>query len=1126
MTDMMNERGMAWRLGLDLGTNSLGWIALQLEGGKPAGIMAIGSRIISSSESAGRDPQSKQSLAVNRRDKRAMRRRRDRFKRRQAALLRYLVKDGLFPADQAARQALETRDPYELRARALDERLEPGEIARALFHLNQRRGFKSNRKTDRTGDKDDESGKVAFGIAGLKDKIAAAEEAAGAEPGSWTFGKFLYERRAAADDLNALPPTRARAHAAPPENKNDVYDFYPSRDIIEAEFEAIWEAQAAHHPDLLTDDVRHRLYEIIFYQRPLKAPKIGLCTLVNGETRLAKAHPLFQQRRLLEEINALQLIRTGEAPRRLMPDERDRILMKFQGKPSLTFVALRKELKLDSTVRFNKESENRPKLLGDEMAARMGDKKRFGTHWRHLSVDQQWEVIQRRQNLESDADEAAFVAWLAERYSLTSEQAAAVASVELPMGFGRIGLTATTKLIEALTNGRTEGGEVLVYSEAVDTAGLGHHSDRSSDTRYSDAKGQPILPYYGLPLEHHLLPGTGDPSDPEDMRVGRLTNPTVHIGLNQLARVVNALIRRFGRPTEIALELARDLKLSDEEKQRRNKENNRNRIEAEKRSIKLREIGKPDTGENRARLKLWEELGEDCLDRRCVYTGERIGIEKLFSDAVEIDHILPFSITLDDSNANKIVCMRDANRRKGNRSPHDAWGHGEDWPDIAARASRLPANKRWRFDPDALARFTEERDFQPRQLVDTQYLGRLAREYLTSLYPERGQGSSKVWVSPGQMTELVRRKLGLNPMLGDDNILGSVNQPKNRLDHRHHSIDAFVVAVIDRAMLAEIARISGETGRDGTEKIRIPDPWPNFRDELHAALRGIVVSHRPDHGTASKKGLKPGHDQTAGRLHNDTAYGFTGATDAKGKPIVVRRIALTDLKSTADLNAIRDPHLRQALRDHTAHQDGKAFEERIKAFPPFTLKKVYGGIRHVRVTEALSVIPIRDASGRAYKAYKGDSNYRYDVWEMPDGKWITRWQAADGTERSSIVSMFDAHQPGEQDRPHPAARKVISVHQNDLLAIEPPGEARRLGRVVKFGQDGRLYLADPKEGGALKARDADKEDAFRYDSLFPAKQKLWKARQVRIDELGRVLDPGFPARKSVRRTRPRAAPVD
>jgi CRISPR-associated endonuclease Csn1 len=211
MSDGLNERGLAWRLGLDLGTNSLGWIALRLENGKPRGILAAGSRIISSSESAGRDPQSKQSLAVNRRDKRAMRRRRDRFKRRQAALLKYLVKDGLFPAGQAARQALETRDPFELRARALDEKLDPGEIARALFHLNQRRGFKSNRKTDRKpGDKDNESGKVAFGIAGLKDRIAEAEMAAGAEPGSWTFGKFLHERRAAAPNPNAIPP-RPRA---------------------------------------------------------------------------------------------------------------------------------------------------------------------------------------------------------------------------------------------------------------------------------------------------------------------------------------------------------------------------------------------------------------------------------------------------------------------------------------------------------------------------------------------------------------------------------------------------------------------------------------------------------------------------------------------------------------------------------------------------------------------------------------------------------------------------------------------------------------------------------------------------------------------------------------------------
>jgi len=140
------KRTLRWRLGVDLGANSLGWAAILLnEAGEPAGFLAAGSRIFSD----GRDPKSGASLAVDRRDARSMSRRRDRFKQRREALIKYLVRDGIFPADKAERKALAVLDPIELRARALDEALPLAHLGRALFHLNQRRGFKSNRKADR-----------------------------------------------------------------------------------------------------------------------------------------------------------------------------------------------------------------------------------------------------------------------------------------------------------------------------------------------------------------------------------------------------------------------------------------------------------------------------------------------------------------------------------------------------------------------------------------------------------------------------------------------------------------------------------------------------------------------------------------------------------------------------------------------------------------------------------------------------------------------------------------------------------------------------------------------------------------------------------------------------------------
>ncbi len=484
----------------------------------------------------------------------------------------------------------------------------------------------------------------------------------------------------------------------------------------------------------------------------------------------------------------------------------------------------------------------------------------------------------------------------------------------------------------------------------------------------------------------------------------------------------------------------------------------------------------------------------------------------LFSDAVEVDHILPLAATLDDSNANKIVCMREANREKRRRSPFEAWGHTPQWDDIAALATRLPREKRWRFEPDAMARFEGENGFLARHLVDTQYLSRLAREYLASLSPEKGEGSGHVWVSPGRLTEMVRRKLGLLP---DHNVGGGTAQPKNRLDHRHHAIDAAVVAIVDRSLLNAIARASGHEGAEGRERIVIPEPWPGFRETLKDAVNRIVVSHRSDHGTVSKDGLPRGRDQTAGRLHNDTAYGLTGKTDERGNPVVVHRVTLGALKP-ADIAGERglDPDLRDALRSVTKGFQGKDFERALAAFP-VSGPRQFRGIRRVRVTEPLTVIPIRDRQGRVYKGYKGDSNYRYDVWELPDGTW-----------RAEVVSMFAVHQAGwtsEIRASVPTARKMLALRQNDILAIEPGGEGRRLMRVVKFGQNGQITLAELHEAGDLKRRNEapNEKDPFKYLSPTAGGLKKVKARQVRVDELGRVSDPGFPARSKRRRTRKR-----
>lgn len=1055
---------MDYRLGLDLGTNSIGWCLIDLDGkGRPAAIRDSGVRIFSD----GRNPKDGTSLAVARRMARSMRRRRDRFLRRQKKLLRALTEAGLMPDDPAARKALAALDPYAIRAQALDTALPPHHLGRALFHLNQRRGFKSNRRTD--GADEDESGKIRQGVTKLREAMAAS--------GARTLGEFLHGLRQDGGSVRV----RLKSEATESGKTVMAYELYPDRAMVLEEFEALWAAQAPHHLAILTAQARERLRDIIFFQRRLKPVRPGKCTFNPEEERLARAHPLFQRRRIYQEANTLAVIAADQTTRTLTRDERDKVALALLTTAKRTFGQLRRLLKLPRDSRFNLESETRKDLKGDETAAALARDDRFGPGWRALSLETQAAVVEQ---LLEEEEEERLLAWLSAEQGLSAEGAQNVVRAALPDGHGELGATASGAILAELER------DVVPYSKAAERAGY-HHSD------FRDGVIHDALPYYGRLLERHVAFGSGDPDDGEERRYGRIANPTVHIALNQLRRLINAVIARHGHPAEVIVELARELKLSRRQLDEVEKGIKDNTARAERHREILAGLNLPDRGENRMRLRLWEELNPaDPLDRRCPYTGEPISPQRLFSAEVEIDHILPFSRTLDNSAANRIVGLRRANREKRNRTPFEAFGHQPGWAENLQRLAALPRNKRWRFGPDAMERFeTEERDFLDRQLTDTQYLSRIAREYLTAVCDPR-----RVWATPGRLTELMRRSWNLNDLLPDHNIVERQDR-KNRLDHRHHAIDAAVVAVTDRALLNAVSHAAARAEEQDLTRLvdGMPLPFDGFRDALRGSLERITVSHRPDRGSPSVAGAANPRGSSAGRLHNDTAYGLAGAADGRGAHLVVHRVPLDSIKNRAALERVRDPLLRRALLAATEGLTGKDFTAALAAFAQ--AEGLYKGLRRVRVLERLRVIPVRDKFGQPYKAYKGDANYRFDVWELPDGRW-----------KGETVSMFQAHQPGWQSAvkaANPTARKVLRLCKGDLLATAA-GNGRAIHRVVKFSTDGSLQLAAHNEAGNLKARDAKppEDDYFKYINTSASGLRKLRARQVRVDETGRIFDPG------------------
>ena len=504
------------------------------------------------------------------------------------------------------------------------------------------------------------------------------------------------------------------------------------------------------------------------------------------------------------------------------------------------------------------------------------------------------------------------------------------------------------------------------------------------------------------------------------------------------------------------------------------------------------------------KLRLWEEQGSPQA-LLCPYTGRPLSFEMVVSSQTEIDHILPFSRTWDDSPANKVVCVREANQYKGDRSPYEAFGHspsGYDYDEILQHAAKLPDNKRWRFEREAMDRFEERGGFLDRQLNETRYLSRTARTYLAHLYDERGESSVRVRVVPGQMTAVLRRGWGLENMLrvDEDGVLVE-DKKKQRDDHRHHAVDAFVVANTTQGLLQRFARAAGSS--DDTEErlaavageVR---PWEGFdREDLRPFLDRMVVSHKPDHGTRGVEG------KTTGQLHKETAYGLIEYSDEGSSKVVVRK-KLTDFKKRADLESIRDSALRQdllALWDTVEVEGDKPVDFAKRAAEG----EVLGGhpVRSVRVVENLRVIPIKDSDGRPYKGYKPDKNEFADVWQMGDGSW-----------KIVAVPRFNANQPDfsiedfrpvtsrgkHKGKPDPRAKRLMRLHNGDLGALGS-GPDVRIVQVRKSG-NGYVVLDDHNEAD-VDGRER-RGEIKRNNGLRAEKLRVLGFRKVRVDEIGRV----------------------
>ena len=960
----MAEKKFKYRLGLDLGTNSIGWCMLRLnKDNEPAAVIKSGVRIFHD----GRNEKTKEPLAVVRRNARSIRRNLDRKISRRNHLLNTLVKYFLLPSNEIERKALAVLNPYELRSRAVNERLELFELGRLLMHLSKRRGFKSNRKVD----KEDSSGKIKPAIERLKNKMQ--------ETNKKTAGEYLYSL------MQNGKPVRARLGRI---DGSNGYEIYLDRALIEEEYNLIMNEQKNHHKEL-TDDIINEIFNIIFYQRPLKKQIIGKCSLTGEDTKLHKAHVLAQDFILLQKLQDLRVFDDNQLEfRPLSNDEKDIIKRELRKKKEVSYENIRKLLKkYYENVKYGMFSHETVdgKLQGNKTNALMSGKEIIGDSWYSLSPEVQYDIIEE---LYSDKDNDELSKLYSEKFNLNESQINGLlnkAIYRLDSGYIRYGKTAVTNLNSIMDK------DNLNLHDAREKAGFGKENKQDTSE---------YLEYYGKVLPDSVVdPQIENPKNDEE-KYGKIANPTVHAALNQLRKLVNELIKLYGKPEQIVIELARDLKNSKAAKSRYIKQNKENQKLNNKVQGIIEEFKVKGDKATRDKVKLWLELSKYELTgaKRCVYTGKTIGLAELFSDDVQIEHIVPYSKTLDDSFNNKTLSFKSANYYKGNKTPYEAFCENKDgfnYHDILERAKIFNKSKFDRFTKDAMDIYNRDgKDFIARQLSDTQYLSTRALIYLQSLY-EKAHHSS-IWTIPGQLTALIRNYLGLNTLISND-------KNKNRNDHRHHAVDAFVVAVTSRSLLQKIsyaASLQEDLDNRNVSSYRnkllekMPEPFPNYRKSLELAIDNIKTSHKADRSIS-------------GKLHEETAYGIVENDD---KYNVVTRWTVDKFKEQKHFETIRDNELKEI-----ACSDKELFANIVETRK---IKSI------IKLAKENPVIKIKDKSGRDYKAFAGGNNICVEIYEV------------NGVRKSEVIQLFDAAQKGfmpEWMKEYPNGKLLMRLFKGDVI---------------------------------------------------------------------------------------------
>ena len=1000
-------------LGFDIGIASIGWAFVENGELKDCGV-----RIFTKAE----NPKTGDSLAMPRREARSVRRRLARRKGRLETLKRLLAKEwdlcyeDYIAADGELPKAFmgkNLNNPYVLRYEALQRILSKEEFARVVLHIAKHRGYgNKNTKMTKSEESKREQGKILSALATNASAIARYR----------TVGEYFYKEFCEViknpQGLNTNENcTQPKVRVLKPiRNKGGEYTNCILQEDLQRELRCIFEHQKGFGFPI-TQEFQDKILKIAFYQRPLKdfSHLVGKCTFYPDEFRAPKCSlSAVEFITLSKTINVLTYIskESGEVYSKEQYEQMlDSVFKAVCEKGSLSFAQLRKILHIDERIRFKEV---------DYMARKSKNTNGDSTHKQKTSNPETKKFIEHKnlkkfcEILSEIAGDRALADSIARDMTLIKDEEELAQKLH---GYGKFSQEQITQLsalnfshhinlsLKALSEILPFMREGMRYDEACKLAGL--------KVRHNDKKSKFLPPFC------------------ESIYADELTNPVVHRAIAEYRKILNALIAKYGSVHKIHIELTRDVGKNFQEREKYKKEiesNYKARVQAMQECEKL---GLTLSEGNILKLRLFREQNEIC-----VYSGRKITLANLKEQgALEIDHILPYSRSSDDSYMNKVLVFTNENQNKGNKTPYEAFGgDSQKWGEIESLALRSGYSKKKAKRILDKGFGDREAGFKSRNIVDSGYIARLianyTKEYLKFLPLDShentaliaGEKDSKIHVEAvkGMLTATMRHFWGL----------GS----KNRYEHTHHAVDAIIIAYINAAMIQRFSQFrqnqeslkarfyAKELAKEEFKTQRaFFEPFRGFREQVLAKVGQIFVS-------------RPPRKRARGALHEETFYSIDDKKLSEtygGKEGVQRALSLGKIRQIGTKIVANGPMVRVDIFKHK--KSGRFY-----AVPIYTMDFALG------ILPNKAVVSGKDTKSKVIKDWlEMDSNYEFCFSLFKDDLIEVQKRDMEKPELAYFVSL-DASDGRIKVRHH--CNDITKINENQKNLFSEAIEKEVVGR--------------------------------------------------------------------------------